>query len=61
MPNIKIDRYKNIKFMFCWANEQWTKKWDGGNNDILLEQDYSDVSGNENHFFYLLIPVVLFQ
>jgi hypothetical protein len=48
------DGRPNIKFMFCWANEQWTKKWDGGNNDILLEQDYSDVSGNENHFFYLL-------
>ena len=40
------DGKPNIKFMFCWANEQWTKKWDGGNNDILLEQDYIDVSGN---------------
>jgi hypothetical protein len=48
------DGKPNIKFMFCWANEQWTKKWDGGNNDVLLEQDYSDVIGNENHFFYLL-------
>ena len=48
------DGKPDTKFMFCWANEQWTKKWDGGDNGILLEQDYSDQSGNETHFYYLL-------
>ena len=41
-------------FMFCWANEQWTRRWDGGNDEILLEQDYSDEQGNREHFEYLL-------
>ena len=30
-------------FPFClaWANENWTKGWDGGDDHILLQQDYS--------------------
>ncbi len=30
-------------FPFClaWANEDWTRKWDGGSNDVILAQHYS--------------------
>ena len=49
-----LDGEPDKPFFFCWANEQWTKRWDGGNNEVLLEQDYDDEIGNINHFYYLL-------
>lgn len=35
---------KDIDFPFCimWANENWTRTWDGFENDVLIAQDYHD-------------------
>ncbi len=29
-----------FKWCLCWANENWTKHWDGGSREVLLEQRY---------------------
>jgi len=43
-----------IPYCLSWANENWTKKWDGGNKEIIVEQDYGGMDDWEKHFLYLL-------
>lgn len=31
----------DINFMYCWANESWTRAWDGKTGELILHQDYS--------------------
>ena len=31
----------DFPFMLCWANENWTRSWDGKDKDVLLHQSYS--------------------
>ncbi len=43
----------DFPFMLCWANENWTRRWDGDEDDVLLEQKYSD-EDDEKHLEYLI-------
>jgi lipopolysaccharide biosynthesis protein len=47
----------NFPFCLCWANENWSRAWNGGDREILIEQKYSDE--DDLHHIEALIPYFL--
>lgn len=45
----KID----MPFCLCWANENWTRIWDGSEKSVLIAQDYN-LDDDRKHIHYLI-------
>jgi lipopolysaccharide biosynthesis protein len=43
----------DFPFCLCWANENWTRTWDGGDREVLVEQTYSEAD-DLNHIRWLI-------
>src|SRR4249919_2122094 len=43
----------DFPFMLCWANENWTRVWDGDEKEILLKQEY-DLEDDRKHIQSLI-------
>ena len=55
-PIFKWLEHKEIDFPFClnWANENWSKLWDGRDKDILLKQELKNT--DDARFFEDILP-----
>lgn len=56
-----LDNFLNsdvdMPFCLCWANENWTRTWDGDTKSVLLEQKYEE--GDEERLIESLMPFFL--
>lgn len=51
---LKLEKAE-LPYCFCWANEPWTRTWDGleGAKQMLLSQEYGNEDDWFNHYYYL--------
>ncbi|MCK9412227.1 MAG: glycoside hydrolase family 99-like domain-containing protein [Prolixibacteraceae bacterium] len=38
-------------FCYIWANENWTRKWDGEDNQVIIKQNYSFIDDRQHIIF----------
>lgn len=48
-----LDGEPDLPFCFVWANEHWTKRWDGLDKEVIQAQTYGDQSEWKAHAEYL--------
>ena len=46
----------DFPFCICWANEPWSRRWDGSDHDVIASQDYNQ--GYADRFIDDVIPIL---
>jgi hypothetical protein len=54
MEALLADGAPDFPYCICWANESWTRNWDGGAADVLVDQSHDDA--NNAAFFEGMVP-----
>ena len=54
LDDMLTDPGSDMPFCLCWANENWTRRWDGADHEILIAQKY--LPDDALHFIKSLVP-----
>ena len=54
--NLLLHKEIKMPFCICWANENWSKLWDGGNKEVIMKQELLDDDAEK--FFNDLLPFI---
>lgn len=54
LDDMLADPDSDMPFCLCWANENWTRRWDGAEQEILIAQHY--LPGDALDFIKSVIP-----
>lgn len=53
LDDILLSGQPHFPFCMCWANENWSRSWNGSDRELLIEQRYSP-EDDEAHIRFLL-------
>jgi lipopolysaccharide biosynthesis protein len=54
LNDMLADPESDMPFCLCWANENWTRRWDGADHEVLIAQKY--LPTDDLDFIKSLVP-----
>ena len=56
LDDVLASQTPDFPFCICWANENWTRRWDGQAHEILIAQEFSDEQNQA--FAESIVPIL---
>jgi lipopolysaccharide biosynthesis protein len=54
LDDMLADLESDMPFCLCWANENWTRRWDAADHEVLIAQEY--LADDDLNFIKSLVP-----